>query len=197
MMDITQKLTEIISHGLVKGLGNPVPGELCLGAAICLAYGEPHSARPSCVAEEDLAWCTTINDAPWSSVAARAKALLPLGLAMLGTAGTDRGPWVRAVVLDTIRRVMPLALDYAVLTERAAEYRTAPIGGTVYASFLKPCSTTTIAAAAEAATITVFYAASYTLTANNGASEAVLLEAVAVALDAYRETANGLNRGSP
>ena len=108
-----QKLIDIVGQGLVNGLGTPRPGDLCVEAAICLAMGEPHSDKPSCVAEPDRQFAIRINDAPWSSPEARAEALLPLALAQLGTAGTDRGPWVRRVVEGTIRQILPIALRVA------------------------------------------------------------------------------------
>lgn len=113
MDNIQKKLREIISQGLVSGLGEPQPGLLCVEAAICLALGEPHSDRPSCVAEKDRAYAIAINDATWSSPEARARALLPLALAQLGTAGTDRSEWVRRLVEGTIQRVLPIALRAA------------------------------------------------------------------------------------
>lgn len=111
--EIKTKLTEIFSHGIVAGLGEPEPGKMCIEAAVCFALGEPHSDKPSCVAREDRIFAIGLNDSNWSSDKARAEAMLPLALAQLGTAGTDRSEWVRRVVEGTIRRVVPLALRAA------------------------------------------------------------------------------------
>ena len=119
-MDIEETLTEIISHGLVRGLGRPEPGELCVEAAICLALGEHHSDSPSCVADPDRQFGVLINDAEWSSDQVRADALLPLALAQLGTAGTDRRRWACELALLTVQRVLPLALRAVGLDEHAA-----------------------------------------------------------------------------
>jgi hypothetical protein len=108
-----QRLTEIINAGLVNGLGKARPGHLCIEAAICLALGEPHSDRPSCVAVPDGDFAIKINDAPWSSPEARAEALLPLALAQLGTAGSDRTAWVRQVAEGMVRQIVPIALRAA------------------------------------------------------------------------------------
>lgn len=113
MKSTEEKLREIISQGLVSGLGEPQPGQLCVEAAICLAMGEPHSDRPSCVALADMTYAIRINDAPWSSPKARADALLPLAIAQLDTAGQDRKEWARRLTEGTIRRVLPLALRAA------------------------------------------------------------------------------------
>jgi len=114
-----QKLVEIVNAGLVSGLGEPRPGNLCVEAAVCLALGEAHSDRPSCVAEPDRVFAIRINDAAWSSREARAKALMPLALAQLGTAGTDRSAWAQALALGTVQHVLPIALRAAGLTEHA------------------------------------------------------------------------------
>jgi hypothetical protein len=114
-----QKLTEIVNAGLVGGLGEPRPGSLCLEAAVCLALGEPHGDKPSCVAEPDRVFAIRLNDAAWSSTETRAQALLPLALAQLGTTGTDRSAWVQALALGTVQRVLPIALRAADLTEHA------------------------------------------------------------------------------
>jgi len=123
--DKRQRITEVVSHGLIAGVGNPVPGQLCLEAAICLALGLPHGDQPPCVAGEDRRFAIGLNDAPWSSPAARAEGMLPLGLAQLGTAGTDRSEWVRRVVEGTIRRVLPIALRAAAVGHPVLGHRLA------------------------------------------------------------------------
>ena len=126
-----QKLTEIINAGLVSGLGNAKAGYLCVEAAICLAMGESHSDRPSCVAEPDRDFAIRINDAMWSSPEARAKALLPLALAQLGTAGSDRTAWVQRVVEGTIRQIVPIALRAAAMVHPNEEHRAALEGAAI------------------------------------------------------------------
>lgn len=110
---VSAKLREIIPQGLVSGLGKPVPGSLCVEAAICLAMGEPHGDAPTCVHDVDRTFSIRLNDAAWSSDKVRADSMLPLALAQLGTAGTDRSEWLKRVVEGTIRRVIPVALREA------------------------------------------------------------------------------------
>ncbi|NDD31050.1 MAG: hypothetical protein EB084_22575 [Proteobacteria bacterium] len=124
-IDIEERLKEIIGHGLVRGLGNPIPGGMCVEAAICLALGEDHSAEPSCVAEPDRLLAIRLSNARWSSPQACAEALLPLALAQLGTAGTDRTAWARALVEGTIRRVVPVALRAAAFGHPNEKHRKA------------------------------------------------------------------------
>ncbi len=114
-----QKLTEIINQGLVSGLGEAEPGKLCVEAAICLALGEPHSDKPSCVHMADRRLGMKINDSFKGTDAERAELLLPIALASLGTAGKDRAQWVKYIVEHTIRRVVPIALRKAGLTYQA------------------------------------------------------------------------------
>jgi hypothetical protein len=107
------RVTEIISAGLVTGLGKPVPGQMCLEAAICLAFGEPHSDEPRCVAVPDRKFAIRLQDAYPGTPEERAALFLPLGLAQLGTAGTDRRPWVKLVAEGTIRKIVPIYLRRA------------------------------------------------------------------------------------
>ena len=111
--EIRAKVTEIISQGLVAGLGAATPGELCVEAAICLAMGEPHSDKPSCVHEAARHYSIAINDRYPGTPLERAALLLPLALAELGTAGTDRVPWLARLAEGTIRKVLPIWLRYA------------------------------------------------------------------------------------
>jgi len=102
----TAKLRELFDRGLGSGLGT-ADGQVCIEGAIALACGLPLSDCPPCVAGPDRDYAIEINDARWSSPRVRADALWPLALAQIGTAGTDRGPWVRKLEDLMIRRVVP------------------------------------------------------------------------------------------
>mgnify|MGYP006969344676 CR=1 FL=1 len=108
----TEKLRELFDRGLSSGLGD-ADAQVCIEAAINLACGGGLDDSPPCVAAADREYAIRINDARWSSPEARSEALWPLALAQIGTAGTDRGPWVRRLVEGTIRRVVPWALRRA------------------------------------------------------------------------------------
>lgn len=169
---IKQKLTELITPGLVYGLGKPVAGQLCVEAAICLAMGEPHTDRPPCVAEADCRYAIRINDARWSSNQVRGAALLPLALAQLGTTGTDRGPWVKRVCEGGIRKILPLAL-------REAARVNPKFGADLEAAAVR-CETEGTKESARAANLIGRKAASAA-----SAADRVLKAAVQIALDAY------------
>ena len=71
--DIAAKVLEIVDVGLVSGGGTkPIPGEICVEQAVCLALGQPHSDNPSCVAQSLRRLKMRLNDSNWSSNAARA-----------------------------------------------------------------------------------------------------------------------------
>ena len=197
-----QKLTEIINAGLVSGLGNAKAGHLCVEAAICLAMGESHSDRPSCVAEPDRDFAIRINDAMWPSPEARAKALLPLALAQLGTAGRDRGPWVQRVAEGTIRQILPIALRAASKVHPDEERRAALEGAAIRceqdgtgaaaaaaAVAADAADATDAAAAADSAVDAADAAVAATVAAGAtvaaAARDNVLRLAVQIALDAY------------
>lgn len=36
---LAKKVLETVDAGLCSGLGNPKPGEMCVEAAVCFAYG--------------------------------------------------------------------------------------------------------------------------------------------------------------
>jgi hypothetical protein len=83
--ELISKIDEGLSHGLSLGLGQPIPGQMCVEALICNVLGEPHNDKPSCV---DLILNKVkiqLNDASWSSNQARAKGLRNLAILQLGT----------------------------------------------------------------------------------------------------------------
>ena len=41
------RIVELLSHGLVAGLGKPEPGKMCVEAAVCFALGLPHGGQPT------------------------------------------------------------------------------------------------------------------------------------------------------
>ena len=177
-----QKLIDIVNAGLVSGLGEARPGHLCVEAAICLAMGEPHSDKPSCVAAPDRKFATRINDAEWSSKEARAKALLPLALAQLGTAGTDRGPWVQRVFEGIVRQIVPIALRAAASVHPDEQHRAA-----LDAAALR-CEREGTSAAADAAAYDAYaYSAAHTAysAANAYATTAAAYSAAYAATTAY------------
>jgi hypothetical protein len=111
---------KVVDAGLVKGLGEPVPGKMCVEAAICFALNLPHGDQPRCVAAFIRSYKIKINDARWSSNAARTSGMRRAAIAQLGSDFLDlpenrerRKECVRFIVEQTIRRVLPLPLRRA------------------------------------------------------------------------------------
>lgn len=82
------KILDVIDAGLVYGVGDPEPGQLCVLSAICFALGEPHGDKPSCVGPILRQMQIRLNDwVGWKSSEERALALRRLAIASLGSAG--------------------------------------------------------------------------------------------------------------
>src|SRR5579859_5139719 len=97
--ELAEKVLTIVDAGLVKGVGNPKPGQMCVEAAVCFAMGLPHGDEPSCVAPSLRNLKIRLNDSSWSSNQARAKGLRRLALTQLGSAGLlDEQEFARRIV---------------------------------------------------------------------------------------------------
>lgn len=50
MLEITReiigKVIVAVDAGLVRGVGDPIPGRMCVEAAVCFALGLPHGDDP-------------------------------------------------------------------------------------------------------------------------------------------------------
>jgi hypothetical protein len=80
-------LVAVVDKGLTCGLGDPEPGKMCVEAAVCYAFGESHSDRPSCVDDEFIQAKIDINDDwKWKNDKDRARGLRRLAIIQLGTA---------------------------------------------------------------------------------------------------------------
>lgn len=114
---IVQQLRDVIAKGLVGGLGNRKPGQMCVEAAVCYVLGLKHGDNPaSCVGAVDRAFAINLNDAWWSSVQARAEGLVEFAIAHLGSVTVteeQRCAWTSYIVEQTIRRIVPMALRAA------------------------------------------------------------------------------------
>ncbi len=106
-----RKVLATVDAGLCSGKGEPTPGMMCVEAAVCYAFGLPHSDQPPCVHPAVRAFKITLNDAAWSSKKARAKGLRAIAIAQLGSADTvDGKEFVKLLAEQTIRQIVPIAL---------------------------------------------------------------------------------------
>jgi hypothetical protein len=111
--ELAQKVLTVVDHGLVKGLGTAKVGAMCVEAAVCFAMGLPHSDQPTCVAPAVRTFKIGINDANWSSSAARAKGLRRIAVAQLGSDQIDEVKFAMEVALRTVNIIVPIALRAA------------------------------------------------------------------------------------
>ena len=86
---LVRKLLGVVDAGLTSGRGRRKPGEMCVEAAVCFALGQPHGDQPTCVGPAVRAYKIGLNDAAWSSPAARAK-----GMRLLVEMGSEGSEWL-------------------------------------------------------------------------------------------------------
>jgi hypothetical protein len=117
---IAQKVLDTVNAGLVKDLGQPIPGKMCVEAAVCFAMGLPHSDKPPCVSSVLCKLKIGLNDSNWSSKLARANGLRELALLQLGTAGIlDEVEFAKRVTLLVINKYLPPVLRKVNLNQEA------------------------------------------------------------------------------
>lgn len=115
-LDQARFVLEVVDAGLSAGMGFPVPGHMCVEAAVCYALGQPHGDEPECVNEAVRKFKIRLNDSPWSSKDARAAGMRRLAIAQLGTndKSFDEKKFVEVLVEQTIRKIVPYALRSAI-----------------------------------------------------------------------------------
>lgn len=110
-------LLSIVDAGLVRGVGVPIPGSMCVEAAVCFALGLPHGDDPQCVSHILRELKIRLNDGTWSTNDARAKGLRRLAVVQLGSKDVlDDAEFVRRLNTLLIRKYLPIALRSAALS---------------------------------------------------------------------------------
>jgi hypothetical protein len=170
------KILDLLSHGLCHGLGEQVPGKMCVEAAVCCAMGLPHSDDPPCVAPAVRSFKITLNDSQWSSNEARARGLRRLAIAQLGSESIDQALFVKEVALAAVRKIVPIALRAAAKIHPQELHRKAMESA---AATCEKCEGTATAAAA----------ARYAATAATAAAAARYAATAAAAAARYAATA--------
>lgn len=118
--DLVTKLLATVDAGLVGGLGQPTPGQMCVEAAVCYAMGLPHGDEPTCVSPAIRSLKIALNDAAWSSPAARAAGMRRLAVLQLGTRDNfDDRLFAGKVVIFTVRVILSDMMRLIGLTEHA------------------------------------------------------------------------------
>jgi hypothetical protein len=127
-LEVARKVLDVVDAGLVSGVGNPKPGQMCVEAAVCYALGLPHGDDPQCVSRALRSLKIRLNDAGWSSKEARAKGLRRLAVAQLGSREhLDDKEFARRVAELAIRKCVPQALRAAASINKSPEHQAALI----------------------------------------------------------------------
>src|SRR5208337_2120126 len=109
-----KRVIEVVDAGLASGAGIPVPGQMCVEAAVCYALGLPHGDDPGCVSPALRSLKIRLNDASWSSPGSRAAGMRRLAVAQLGSYGVlNEKEFTSRVVDYAIRVSTPKALRIA------------------------------------------------------------------------------------
>ena len=125
--ELARKILDLSGAGLVYGLGNQVPGEMCAQALICYVLGEPHNAKPSCVDDEVNSFNIRLNDIhAWGSNKERSLGMRRLMIASLGSKDVIDIKAFRARIKEmTIRTAVPFALREAAKKHPDAAHKAA------------------------------------------------------------------------
>lgn len=120
-LPLARRVLKTVDAGLVSGLGEPIPGQMCVEAAVNFAFDLPHGDHPPCVGEAVREFKIGINDAKWSSNTARTDGLRRIAVAQLGSNVVSQERFAKALRLAAFKIIMPLALRYyaAVTSEQA------------------------------------------------------------------------------
>jgi len=103
------RVLEIVDQGLSFGLGNPVPGQMCVEAAVCYALSLPHNDDdPFCVSPALRALKIRLNDANWPDNKSRAKGMRKLTILQLGTKDIlNEKEFINKVTISTVKKLLP------------------------------------------------------------------------------------------
>lgn len=124
--DTAIKVLEVVDAGLVSGVGNPIPGQMCVEAAVCYAMGLPHGDDPTCVSRALRSLKIRLNDSNWSSDMARAKGLRRLAVIQLGSKDVlDDKAFAKRVAELAIRKQVPIALRAAASIHHDSNHKAA------------------------------------------------------------------------
>ncbi|HEX8106742.1 MAG TPA: hypothetical protein VF516_03390, partial [Kofleriaceae bacterium] len=108
-----RKVLEVVDAGLVSGMGDPVPGKMCVEAAVCFALGLPHGDNPQCVGSAVRAFKIRLNDSRWSSDQARAKGMREVAIAQLGSNEIDQKEFKKYLAIGIVQKIVPIAMRAA------------------------------------------------------------------------------------
>ena len=176
-----QKIITTVDAGLCSGVGQPVPGSMCVEAAVCYGMGLPHGDRPTCVSPALRSLKITLNDSRWSSYEARARGLRKLAVLQLGTKeGFNDVEFATRVARLAVKVIAPRAKEYAAADADAA----ADAYAATYAAAAARSSAYAATSAATSADADAAASATYAASAARAAAYADAYAAVHAAVHA-------------
>ncbi len=104
---IARKVLATVDAGIMAGIGQPVPGKMCVEAATCFALDQPHGDEPDCVGRAVRGFVTALNDARWSSNESRTVGLRKIAVAQLGSENINQERFKVLLTLRTIQKLCP------------------------------------------------------------------------------------------
>lgn len=108
---LAKRVLDTVDAGLVSGIGDPIPGQMCVEAAVCYAMGLEHSDKPTCVTDVVRRFKIELNDSVWLSKQSRAAGLRKIAIAQLGSRDAIVPSQFIFKVRDAVaRRILPIAL---------------------------------------------------------------------------------------
>lgn len=102
------KVLDVVDAGLSEGVGEPIPGQMCIEAAVNYAMGNPHGDDLSCVNYAVRSLKITLNDMEnvwddqYSGTQDRAKSLRRLAIAQLGSYGVIKTKPFQQAINDLV-----------------------------------------------------------------------------------------------
>jgi hypothetical protein len=184
-----RKVLEIVDCGLTSGRGVPEPGKMCVEAAVCFALGEPHGDRPTCVGDAVRAFKIALNDAAWSSGAARARGMREIAIAQLGSNEIDQVEFAQRIAIAMVKHMLSRLLRRIGLVKEAevcAAVETLDAAGSAAYSAASAASYAA-SAAYSAASAASYAASSAAYSAANFAADAASYAASAASSAAERD----------
>jgi hypothetical protein len=203
---VARKVLTVVDAGLVRGVGEPKPGRMCVEAAVCYALDLSHGDDPQCVSRALRSLKIALNDTLWLSSEARGKGLRRLAVAQLGSRDVlDDKVFTQRCAELAIRIYAPLALRAAASKHRdpkhvlalnaaAGECERNPVKSAAYAANAAANAANAYAAANAAAYAANAYAAAnaaaYAASAYAAANAAAYAAYAAYAANAAAYAAN-------
>ena len=106
-----KEIIRLCSFGLIGDNGKPKEGSMCIENVVSYALGEKFSDAPSCVGSEIQMAKVALNDCLWTSNKARAKGMVKLGIAQLGSNTVCQEAFKQLLKLKSTQKLLPFLIQ--------------------------------------------------------------------------------------